>query len=65
LRTEGIRTRIGPKPPKYSSIRCFLKPEDAHKNLEKLANKFRDTNYLDTLIEKKILKAKKTIRQAV
>ena len=38
--------------------RCS-KPEDAQQNLEKLANKFKDKNYPDDLVEKKILKAKR------
>ena len=44
--------------------RCS-KPEDSQQNLEKLANKFKDKNYPDALVEKNISKAKKSDRQSI
>ena len=44
--------------------RCS-KPEDVKQNLDKLADKFKERNYPNTLVEKKIAEAKKTDRKTI
>ena len=44
--------------------RCS-KPEDAEQNLNKLAQKFKDRNYPNSLVEKKISEAKKSDRKTI
>ena len=44
--------------------RCS-KPEDVQQNLSKLADKFKERNYPNTLVEKKIAEAKKTDRKTI